>query len=612
MYPAPLRARSILLVVSWLLLAGCGRRTGNASTTGCDGIRQTIAARFRAQFPTPVSVSHDGTRVLLRTADWKSDQLNLVSVQTGQRVAQTNLQNTPLSFSWSAIGDKVGFFLAEGNGGLASLYLWDFSTNKPKSLTAPGTQVTVQAPKWSPDGHYLAYLVGTVEEASLWVVSSDNHVASRPIIANVRSRSDFDWSPSGQEIAVVLADSPGTLRIIAVKNGKLVRELPMGGAKTTEIRDLSWAPNGSAIALSAHLVRDHLELIKLDLETGKTSVCVSAQGDVAAPHFAPDSRTIIYSLAINSQITLHYTRCDGSASREIGFDSGTSRFLKFLQNPWTHSGKPIYAAVLHVGLEEPPSLQRVALRSGVVPELIYSSQNSGNLRSRPPRVVKITSNDGVQIPTIFWEGDSDNSSPPVALVDLHGGPHLQTNQRWDFLPALLTSSGFDVLSPNYSGSTGYGYKYEQSGDADQRMRDVIAVCKFAKSMHGGHTRVILMGTSYGSYLAASAAATEPQDISGLILTSLIDERGWHPNLDDPPFPVFCFHGQNDQLLPGEARKVLFSFFGTRLLDDNRNSWRVFPSEGHVFRHMYSWTEVYDAVLTMASRITGRKFQCCNN
>jgi pimeloyl-ACP methyl ester carboxylesterase len=164
----------------------------------------------------------------------------------------------------------------------------------------------------------------------------------------------------------------------------------------------------------------------------------------------------------------------------------------------------------------------------------------------------------------------------------------------------------DVLSPNYRGSSGYGIRYEEAGDVNLRTEDVVAACKYARSLHGGHSHVILLGTSYGAYLAASAAASDPQDISGVILLSMVPGKAEHLPFKGLTLPVFCFHGENDPLSPQRAKGVIESFFGPGALGREQNLWQVFPNEGHVFRHTASWAEVYTAVQTMVRSISEKQ------
>src|SRR5437879_2038574 len=88
---------------------------------------RAIAARIAAQYPTSVSISHDGTRVLLRTAKWESDELSVVNAQTGQVIATTESKDTPLSISWSPVGSEIVYFVSEGNGSISHPFLWNLS-----------------------------------------------------------------------------------------------------------------------------------------------------------------------------------------------------------------------------------------------------------------------------------------------------------------------------------------------------------------------------------------------------------------------------------------------------------------------------------------------------
>jgi dipeptidyl aminopeptidase/acylaminoacyl peptidase len=608
-------ANQRVAVFRWMVICGLGLGVFSPWGKGEDppsklaSANLAISSRIAAQYPTAVSISPDGTQILLRTAKWESDELSVVSTRTRQVISRIESKDTPLSMSWSPTGSEIAYFVAEGNGDVFRTVVWNLSDHSARILDGPTTSVSIQPPRWSPDGKALAYLVGNIEDASLWVVDPHGQQSPRPLTAHVRPRSDFDWSPNGHEMAVVLVNSPAALQILQVIDGKMSTGVPIGKIARSEIRDLSWAPDSKALAVAARVAGDFRELVRVDLDKHRVFECESPEGNVIAPHYAPDNRTILYSLSKNAEMTLHSTHCDGHPSQNIGFGSGTSRFVRFLKVARASKDEPVSVAVLHTGLEEPSSLYRVAIQSGV-PELIYRSPNSNQLRSRRPQIINVSSADGAQIPTIFWAGNTDNGSLGLVLIDVHGGPHLESDHRWEFLPSLLASLGIDVLSPNYDGSSGYGYRYEEAGDVGRRAREIIAVCKYGKSLHQGRTRVMLMGTSYGTYLAASAAVSDPQDIDGLILVSLVAVNGGHSQLNNVAFPIFCFHGKNDPLRPENARALLLSFFGETGADSGKDLWRIFPGEGHVFRHTHSWTDVYTGIVSMAERISGKSLQCC--
>jgi hypothetical protein len=62
--------------------------------TAVEPVASAIVSRIGDQYPMAVSVSPDGVQVLLKTAKWESDELSVVSVQTGRVTATTESKAT--------------------------------------------------------------------------------------------------------------------------------------------------------------------------------------------------------------------------------------------------------------------------------------------------------------------------------------------------------------------------------------------------------------------------------------------------------------------------------------------------------------------------------------
>jgi acetyl esterase/lipase len=218
-------------------------------------------------------------------------------------------------------------------------------------------------------------------------------------------------------------------------------------------------------------------------------------------------------------------------------------------------------------------------------------------------MISIPSSDGVPIPTVFWPraGEAKPKDEGVVLVDVHGGPHLQQYRRWEVLASVMNEAGIDVISPNYRGSEGYGYRFESASDLQTQIRDVIAACKYARSIHG-KSKVILMGISYGALLAATVASVDQENVSGVVLVSMIGRTASSSAAVGWKRPLRCFHGENDPLPPDRARTVLESFFGSGALRAKDSQWNVIPGEGHVFRLTKTWTELYSSILEMRDQL----------
>jgi dipeptidyl aminopeptidase/acylaminoacyl peptidase len=132
-----------------------------------------------------------------------------------------------------------------------------------------------------------------------------------------------------------------------------------------------------------------------------------------------------------------------------------------------------------------------------------------------PRSVRVGSFDGRQVPAFLYAGSEATNAPAVILV--HGGPTAQSTQRFDPYVQYLASKGYVVLVPNVRGSTGYGKSYTLLDNKDfggGPLKDVVA-CKQWLVQNAGVDvdRVVVMGGSYGGYMALAAATFTPREFA---------------------------------------------------------------------------------------------------
>jgi len=585
-------------LVSLAVFGGCHSKSASDGVFREPPVREAdVSILMRSQYPAPVSISGDGSQVLLKTVKSFEDELSVVELQSGSLVSRILLKDSPLGLSWSSSNKQIAYFASEGNGSKYQLFVWDLSGGIVKQIDSPATHTAIQPPRWSPNDSQLAYLVGNNEESELWTVDVQHQFLPRKVLSQVSTKGGFEWSPNSRELAAVLTMKPATIRIATTGIPVTGRTIQIGSSITSEVRDLTWSSWSTRLAFAARDTGNVFNLELLDLSTSKIVVCESGSGDVGSPHFQPYSGTLVYSISQSGESTLHATSCDKSPSRLLGFSSGTTRVLK----PLLTSAVSHEIAVLHSSLAAPPALYSVPVGGGPV-RTLYRAPGSSALESKVPKLVNVSGLDGNLIPTIHWPRTSSTRSN-VVVVEVHGGPHLHASLKWEFLPMLLNARGIDVLSPNYRGSSGFGLRHEREGDIRLRTRDVVSVCNYAKTLNNGRSSVILVGTSYGAYLAASAAVADPDEVAGLVLLSMVDEKSDSLPFRGPGFPVVFFIGENDSLSPTEGKRIVESFFRDGILTDTGDLWRAVEHEGHVFRHGDSLEEIYSTILRMASNVS---------
>ena len=121
--------------------------------------------------------------------------------------------------------------------------------------------------------------------------------------------------------------------------------------------------------------------------------------------------------------------------------------------------------------------------------------------------------DGLEIQG--WLYRARDSIGTVALI--HGGPASHAEDRFNAQIQYLVSRGFNVLAPNYRGSTGFGVEFQESikkdgwgGKEQEDIRTGIEALIEAGVAEAG--KVGVTGTSYGGYSAWWSITHYPPDL----------------------------------------------------------------------------------------------------
>lgn len=130
-----------------------------------------------------------------------------------------------------------------------------------------------------------------------------------------------------------------------------------------------------------------------------------------------------------------------------------------------------------------------------------------------PQFICWRSADGQPVPAYLTlpTGRALAHSPLILLP--HGGPWLQSTPEYDPLVQMLVAEGFIVLQPNYRGSAGYGQAWLSAAGALDRspmLADLFSGLDWLLANQLGDAKQqLVLGHSFGAYLALQAVATAP-------------------------------------------------------------------------------------------------------
>ncbi|MBO1076882.1 S9 family peptidase [Roseomonas marmotae] len=250
-------------------------------------------------------------------------------------------------------------------------------------------------------------------------------------------------------------------------------------------------------------------------------------------------------------------------------------------------------------------------------------------------LVQFPSSDGRQLPAFLAlpEGAPPAGGWPV-LVWVHGGPAAQALPNWRPDLQMVLSLGIAVLVPNVRGSTGYGRDYAALDDREKRLDSVrdLANAHAWLSADGrfDHSRIAIMGQSYGGWMVLAAVTEYPEiwaagiDYYGIARWKTFFERTgpWRvghraAEYGDPlrdaellerlsPLhrvdrilcPMLVAQGMTDPRVPPHESEQIVEALRRRGIPVD---YITFPDEGHGFLKRDNRRQVYLGVLRFLAR-----------
>ncbi len=232
------------------------------------------------------------------------------------------------------------------------------------------------------------------------------------------------------------------------------------------------------------------------------------------------------------------------------------------------------------------------IRIGPQPRWSLSRRHERDIQSGgpPPELIQLEGPAG-PIEAIVY-GGPDWRQREHLVIALHGGP--LSSWRFEFEPLFhcLSEEGVAVVAPNYRGSTGYGAEHLRPVIGNWGGPDLYDALYLGRNLEKDRLsrqlpRPVVLGVSYGAFLALLAACHEPQlwsacvalapflsgprfyDSAHAAVRDRIEQLGGLRHIADDlgprdvlrscaslSVPLLLMHGSRDETIPVEQSRAL--------------------------------------------------------
>ncbi len=494
------------------------------------------------------------------------------------------------------------------------LYVYEIGSGKTTLLSDGKSRNT--EPVWSNAGDKIVYSsTPTGLGVSLRVISpfepQTDHLAAQSSGSYFKA---YDWSPDDKQVIFCdfTSETISTLWLLDVASNKKALLSP----KTTQL-ELYDYPQFSKDGKGVYVLTDHdsdmRRVAYVDLASRRFSYVPSnPKWDVNEFQIAPDGKTV--TLVTNEDGISRLHLFDVSVGKERTAPQLPDGIISDLK--WNNNS--IDLAFNFKSPRAPNDVYSVNAQTSKA-ELWAKSVTNGVATSlfSQAELIRWPTFDGRTVSGFLYRPPAKFKAKRPVIIDIHGGPEEQYRPRFNYEENyFLDELGVAKIYPNVRGSLGYGKTFLHLDDGLKRgdaVKDIGALLDWIKSQPDlDADRVMVVGASYGGYLALSTAYTYSDRIRGTIsdsgITNLVScaehTEAWRRDIQRAEFgderdpkirefmertapvnnadkikkPLLIFQGRNDPRVPvAEAAGLVAA------TKDRIPVWYVLAmNEGHGF------------------------------
>lgn len=255
---------------------------------------------------------------------------------------------------------------------------------------------------------------------------------------------------------------------------------------------------------------DYLALYKMDLTT-KESTEVYAD-----PDYDVDG-SLIYSPVTRDAIGVNHAQAENGEyfwdDRYDALQRGLDMSLPDMDNYLVSFSRDENAYILYSESDTTPGAFYLGRRKERKLDFLFEQYPQIPLQTLSEHSkITYTSRDGLEIEG-YLSLPKTGKAPYPTVIHPHGGPGARDYDGFDYWTSFFTNRGYAVLRPNFRGSSGYGYSFEQAQMKAwglQMQDDITDATKWMVSEGiADPEHMCIVGASYGGYAALMATVKTP-------------------------------------------------------------------------------------------------------
>jgi dipeptidyl aminopeptidase/acylaminoacyl peptidase len=309
--------------------------------------------------------------------------------------------------------------------------------------------------------------------------------------------------------------------LIDLQTGQRKQALPAAGQSTSAAHLVqAWSADGKSLYVNSDRAGEFRELMRWDVATGAlTRLTAQTPWDVDGFGATRDGNTLALRINVDGRDELRLINSAGATiTTPNKAPAGSVNRVAF------HETRDELAVVVN-SVQGPAQIHSMDLSMGNTTTWTTPVGAAGlNLQNLPEQqIVRWQSFDGRTISGILSLPPARFTGKRPVVLQVHGGPEAQAKQGWQGrYNHLIQELGVAVLEPNVRGSSGYGKTFlalDNGRLREDSVKDMDAAISWtATQPRLDAQRVLVVGSSYGGYMALAASTVLADRIAGAVST----------------------------------------------------------------------------------------------